>query len=138
MRLRLVLSLLLFWISSAFSAGLKCAVCGMDFSPGSRTSFEATIEAKSTPLCSFQCAARTHRKYPTAKLEAFDYLTGKRLPAETAFFLAKSQNLLKEVEFAMAPTVVAFASEKPAQTSKARLGDGVVVQGFSQLEKQYE
>ena len=133
------LSCLVFALTSAFPAEVrKCAVCGMEFSQGSKTSYEATIEGKALPLCSFQCAVRTHRKYPTAKLEAFDFMTGKRVPVETAFFLAKSKNLLSEVEFGMAPTIVAFADKKSAESTNSRLGDGTVVQGFSRLEKLYE
>ena len=116
----------------------KCPICGMNFEVGAKTSYESTRDGKPVAFCSFSCARRFHQKYPDAKLHAHDFETGKPVEASSAFFLAKSKNVLKELPFDMPPSVVAFAGREAANKTKARLGDGEVVKGFPALLKIYE
>ena len=132
------LSLLMMSSLSQAAPSSTCVVCGMEVKPNAKASFESIKEEKSVPLCSYTCAHRYHSKYADLPLFTFDFDTGSKLDAKSAYYLVKSHNVLKEVEFGMAPTVVAFASEAEAQKNQTRLKDGEVVKGYEALEKTFK
>jgi YHS domain-containing protein len=137
--MKLLFSICLLFIGlSAFAAQLDCPVCGMHFKEDAKTSFESVRDGKPIHLCSFSCARRVHKKTPAAALKARDFETGAALDARTAWFLVKSKNVLKELDFDMPPSIVAFATEDAAKKARARLKDGEVVKGFDAVEKAYE
>ena len=117
---------------------VTCAVCGMEMKPGARASFESIRNEKPVYLYSYSCAHAFHSKYPDAPLFAFDWDTGSKIDVKSASFLVKSKNVLKELEFGMAPTVVAFSSEALAKKHHDRLKDGEVVKGYEALEKIFQ
>lgn len=125
-------------IPSGFAADAKCPICNMVIQKDSKTAFESVRENKPVHVCSFSCAHRFHKRFPDAEIFVKDYVSGKRISAKVAFFLVKSKNILKEIDFEMPPTVVAFSTEADAKKVKARLGDGELVQGFDALQKVYE
>ena len=131
----LLLTLSLFLASGVGAAQLECPVCGMNFTAGAKTSFTTQIEGKTRHLCSFSCAAKTAHKYPQAGFQLNDFTSGKSLGGENAHFLIRSKNLLKELDFDMPPSVVAFASEKEAKDKTTQLGDGEIVHGWKNLKK---
>jgi len=138
-----VLFLNLFLIICSLALGtetqnLQCAICGMETKTGSKTSFESRRDGKPVRFCSFSCAHAFRKKYPNEKLMMNDFETGKPIDAKSAFFLANSENLLKELEFGMPPAIVAFEKEGSAKKVKARLKDGEIVNGLESLEKKYE
>ena len=131
----LFLTLSLFLSSVAPAAELECPVCGMTFKQEAKTAFSTQLEGKSRRLCSFACAAKTAQKYPQAGFQLNDFNSGKSLNGENAHFLIRSKNLLKELDFDMPPSVVAFASEKEAKEKTTKLGDGEIVHGWKNLKK---
>jgi len=114
---------------------VECPVCGMQFSDKAKTSFFATHDGKPVHLCSFACAAKLADRDPKAPFTAVDFASGKSLPADSAYFLIRSKKLLKELEFDMPPSVVAFTDEKAAKEKAKSLGDGEIVQGWPALKK---
>ena len=131
-------SLLMMTSHSLAATSSTCAVCGMKVKPNAKASFEAIKEEKPIALCSYTCAHRFNSKYSESALFTFDFDTGSKLDAKSAYYLVKSSNVLKEVEFGMAPTVVAFASEAEAKKNQTRLRDGEVVKGYEALEKTFK
>jgi YHS domain-containing protein len=125
-------------LGAATEATLKCPICGMKFKPSAKTSFEATHEGKELQVCSFACARRLRKKYEKDPLYAHDFHTLKKIDSTSAFFLIKSKNLLKELDFDMPPSVVAFSVEADAKKVRDRLMDGEIVNGFAAMEKAYE
>jgi YHS domain-containing protein len=123
---------------AAATTKLHCSICGMDFTPTAKTSFASVHKGKPIHFCSFTCASRFHKKYPEEALSALDFLTGSKLETKSAYFLIRSKNILKELEFDMPPSVVAFKTSAAAKKTQARLGDGEVVQGLGALEKAYD
>lgn len=111
----------------------------MKAGPSAKTGFESERNGKPTHFCSFACAHRFHSSadHRNAPLFAHDFKTGARLDAKQAFYLIKSKNISKELEFDMPPTVVAFSSEQTAKEIQTRLKDGEVVKGFEAVEKAY-
>lgn len=129
---------LLFGLFSApnlFAVQPECPVCGMTFKPLAKTAFLTKIQDKPRHLCSFACAAKTADKAHGVKFEVADFNRAKMVDADNAYFLIRSKNLLKELDFDMPPTVVAFASEKEAKEKAAKLGDGEVIHGWKKLKK---
>ncbi len=116
-------------------AKAECPVCGMHFSEKAKTSYFGTHDGKPLHLCSFACAAKLSDRDPKSAFSAVDYPTGNKIPAESAYFLVNSKKVLKELEFDMPPSVVAFADEKAAKEKVKALGDGEVVKGWPQLKK---
>ncbi len=136
---RALLSLLLLFIFSATTSyAADCPVCGMHFKDGAKTSFETVKDGKPVHVCSFSCARRVHKKMPEAPLKAVDFETGSAVDAKSAWFLVKSKNVLKELEFDMPPSVVAFSKEEQAKKARERLKDGEIVKGIDAVEKAYE
>jgi hypothetical protein len=118
----------------------KCAVCGMEVSAKSRTSYSAAKAGTPVKLCSFVCAHSFHEKFPAAKLSATDFLTGKSIPADAAYYMVKSKTLAarKDLEFEMPPPIVAFGNETEAKKFQSELKDGEILKGFPAVEKKYE
>ncbi len=113
----------------------ECPVCGMTFRPTAKTAFFTKVQEKPRHLCSFACATKTSDKFPEAKFEVTDFSSDKTIPGDDAYFLVRSKNLLKELDFDMPPTVVAFASEKAAKDKTTKLGDGEVIRGWKNLKQ---
>lgn len=138
------LSWLIILVGLLLSATLRageaenCPICGMELAKDSKTSFESKRDKKPVTFCSFTCAVKFHKKNPKTELFAIDFLTGKRIDAQKAFFLIKSKALEKELPFGMPPTIVSFASEADAEKTKSRVKDGTIVKGFNAVEKIYE
>lgn len=116
---------------------LKCAICGMEFKRNAKTAFESTRGGNPTHFCSFACVHRFHEKFKDTPIFARDFETGNRIDASRAFFLFKSKNVLKELEFDMPPSVVAFSTEEAAKRIQSRLKDGEIVTGYVSLERAY-
>lgn len=138
-----LLPLLVSGFSPPLLAGdaLQCAVCGMPVKANSKTRFDSTRDGKPVTFCSFSCAHGFHKKFPKEHLEGHDFDTGQPVYVQSAFFLAKSENifnLVKELEFGMQPTVVAFAKEGAARKVREQVRDGEVIKGFEALQKLYE
>ncbi len=121
--------------SGVESAKAACPVCGMHFSSTARTSFFGTHDGQHVHLCSFSCAAKLSDRDSKATFTAVDFTSGKPVPAESAYFLIRSKKLLKELEFDMPPSVVAFSDEKAAKDKAKSLGDGEVLKGWEPLKK---
>ena len=99
---------------------------------------DAQFGGKTLRFCSFSCAHRFHRAHTETGFAVRDYESGKEISASRAFFVLDSKNILKELPFDMAPTVVGFGAEASARSKIKGLGDGEVVQGMDALEKRYE
>ncbi len=127
--------LFLFFSALAGANPLECPLCGMSFKATAKTSFLATHEAKPLPLCSFACAVKLFDRKNGTTFHVLDFSSGKQFSADKAFFLVKSKNLLKELEFDMPPSVVAFLDEAQARAKQKTLGDGEVVHGWKALKK---
>ena len=124
------------WGFDAAAAGtLECPICGMHFKATARTSFLAQYEKKPLNLCSFACATKLSDRQSGATFQVLDFASGNLIDAEKAFFLIKSKNLLKELEFDMPPSVVAFAQKAQAQAKQKAIGDGEVINGWKDLKK---
>lgn len=133
-------ALLFLFISCASQSvknDLQCPVCGMHFNSTAKTSFQAHEGEGKKQVCSFSCASRLKKRFHS-KLQAKDYSSGEWIEAESAYYLIRSRNLLKELDFDMPPSVVAFGSEREAYKKLKELGDGKIVGGFGALEKTYE
>jgi hypothetical protein len=117
---------------------VRCPICGMQFESHAPSSFHAKQGEKDHELCSFSCSLKFHRKFSDALLEAHDFSSKKRIDAKNAFFIAKSQNILKELAFDMPPSVVAFERKVDAEKKLKELKDGILIEGYSRLEKLYE
>lgn len=115
----------------------KCAICGMEFREKAKTAFESAPDGKPIHFCSYACIHRFHERYKDAPIFAHDFETGNRIEANTAFFLIKSKNVLKELDFDMPPSVVAFSKKESAEKAQSRLKDGEIVTGYAALEKVY-
>lgn len=126
-------------LKAASEVQKKCPVCSMTFQPQAPTSFRATQE-NGTPheFCSFSCSLKFHRKFNGAALEAHDFISKKPIDAKNAFFIANSKALLKELDFDMPPSVIAFAKKSDAEAKLKQLKDGTLIEGYSRLEKFYE
>lgn len=138
-----LLPLLVIWFSRPLLAAdaLQCAICVMPVKADSKTRFDSTRNGKPVTFCSFSCAHGFHKKFPGERLEGHDFETGQPVDVQSAFFLAKSENifnLVKELEFGMQPTVIAFAKEGAAKKIKEQVKDGEVIKGFEALKKLYE
>lgn len=116
-----------------------CAVCGMKTSAIAKTGFESEKDGKPIYFCSFACAHRFResKAFRDAPLFAHDFRSGIRTDASAAYFLIKSSQINKEVDFDMPPTVVAFSAEAEAKETLERLKDGQVVKGIGAVEKAY-
>lgn len=126
-----------FAVSLAFGSS-TCPVCGMEVKPESRTQFEMSHSKDTKHFCSLSCVETYSKKYSTEPVYLFDYETGEKIPAAGAYFLARSEKLLKELEFEMPPTVVGFKRKESAEKHQKRLGDGKVIQGFESLKKEFK
>jgi len=126
------------WSAQAFAAvaqKAECPICGMHFSATAKTSYLTTHENKPLHLCSFSCAAKLSDRHASATFTAIDFSSGKKIPAESAYFLIRSKKLLTELEFDMPPSVVAFADAEVAKAKQQALGDGEVIRGWKSLKK---
>jgi hypothetical protein len=117
---------------------ISCRLCGMHFKEAAKTSFESTRDGTPLHVCSFSCAKKLRGKQPNAPLKSHDFDTGAPIDAGTAWFLIKSKNVQKELDFDMPPSVVSFSTELTARKTRDRLKDGEVVKGFEKVEKAYE
>ena len=130
-----------FFFSSALGASpetASCSVCGMEIKVDSKIGFEADFQGKHIHFCSFSCALRFHQKHTDVSLLGHDYISGTPLDTKESFFLVKSPNLLKELEFGMPPAVAVFSSESSAKKAQARLGDGQVAKGLEQAAQAFQ
>jgi hypothetical protein len=135
--LRRILPFLFLLLPSFSLASVKCPICGMQTKEKSPTSFTATFKEKELHFCSFVCAKRFHTKYPSTALFTFELGTGKKLPAEKAYFLIQSEKLLEELSATMPPVTAAFSDEEAGKKKQALLGEGKLIFGFSGLEKAF-
>lgn len=126
----------------ALASGIEreCSICGMKTSTDAKTGFDSVRDGKPVYFCSFACAHRFHEAaaHKNAPLSAHDYQTGAAIDSGSAYFLVKSKNITKEVDFDMPPTVVAFATESGAKEVQSRLKDGEVVKGLDAVTKAYK
>jgi len=123
-------------IGLAFGAlAHECLVCGMEVKPRARPAFESVQDKSPVHFCSLSCARAFHTKYPATPVTAHDYETGDPLDAKTAYFLIKSEKIVKEMGFGMEPMVVAFAKESAAKKKQAALKEGEVVKGYDELTR---
>jgi len=128
--------LIAFFLSIGLAFGAlahECLVCGMEVKPAARTAFESIQEKKPVHFCSLSCARAFHTKYPATPVTAHDYETGDSIDAKAAYFLIKSEKIVKEMGFGMAPMVVAFSKEAAAKKKQAALKEGEVVKGYDEL-----
>lgn len=135
MGLTLFVFLNLLSLSASAATTFKCLACGMDVAQGAKGGFESKKEQKPVHLCSFACAQAFHKRAPETPLFAYDFSTGNQVDVKLAYFLVKSKNILKEVEFGMPPFVAAFSDEISAKKTQTRLKDAEVVKGYEALEK---
>lgn len=115
----------------------RCSVCGMFVEEKAAISFVGEKDGKATPFCSFTCALAFHRKYPDASLKAFDYHNHQAIPAEKAYYIIRSEKLAKEYKLAMAPVVIAFATEPGAKLAREKVKEGEILAGFSAVAKEF-
>lgn len=125
-------------VQAAIPQGAKCPVCRMPVTTETRTAYSAERDREPTHFCSYSCAHAFHKKRPGSPLFARDYHTGAEIPAAEAWYLVKSARIAEEVEFGMAPVVVAFKDEMHARSLQARLKDGIVVRGIAAVDRTYE
>ncbi|NBX93159.1 MAG: hypothetical protein EB120_04975 [Proteobacteria bacterium] len=130
--------LLFFALLTALSfAGVRCVICGMDVKPGSKTQFTVVESQEERRFCSLACVDSYLKRKPTREVYVFDYGSGEKIPASDAVFIARSEKLLKELEFEMPPTVIGFTNKEDAEKHQKRLGDGKLIQGFEALRKEF-
>ncbi|MBI4403782.1 MAG: nitrous oxide reductase accessory protein NosL [Deltaproteobacteria bacterium] len=116
----------------------RCVICGMEIKKDAKIIFESVRDGKPIHFCSFSCVHSFHSKYRDAPVFVYDFNSGKKVNAQSAFFIVKSKNILKELEFGMPPAVVAFLDEASARKVQVRLKDGEVVRGYETLEKMFQ
>lgn len=136
----LLTSLMLILSVTARAAELACAACGMTIVEKSREHiiFHKPDSKEEVHVCSLGCAIKM-RKYSTdGTIEVINFADPtQRLQASQAFFILKSNKLENELrsESQMPPFFAAFATKKEAEERRAKLGDGIIVQGFENLPK---
>jgi len=117
---------------------ITCPICGMEVKAESRTQFEVNLSQEKKHFCSLSCVETYAKRHSSEPVFLFDYETGEKIAAESAYFLARSEKLMKEIEFQMPPTVVGFKKKETAEKHQKRLGDGKIVQGLESLKKEFK
>jgi copper chaperone NosL len=123
----LVFALFLFAAFSPAPAAERegCVLCGMYLDIYAKTRYTITLDdGSSQSTCSLTCAARiiNEHKGRTRDVKVADYLTGKMIDAQSAFFLEGS-----DVPGVMSNTSrIAFPSKKAVQDFRKKHGGRII------------